>query len=404
MNLGGRSFQELVDEGVIDEYAFPYSTARLKAFKQMFKAAAANIVFYTITVLFTVIGGAVAAGLKGKNLDAPSLESVIGKDAALTVSNGWSTLMFTVKTCMLLYFIIALVVYIICTVRSWAFHERNCLKSDIKALRVSRKVISRLSIKRRITALTSSKRDGERLDYDKQAQLDALTAMKTMFLQVHTRQSLDEPLLECSYTCTIDIPEEETASEHLMKYVKPLPAVLTKILKGSVTFSDMMMSRDGTQLVSTAVEPVDTSEDTVQDTTETEHYESVFPYDLFVDTSAAVKEKKLAAAKWSSKVAAILDKVLVSGGQRTKRLNVITTAASATFDYEIPFSLELQDLDKWARLLDQSFKTKGTTVELHDGDLRIVMALPDKLRVGIDNRTLFEDAFGVTMDRDLSKV
>lgn len=419
MNIGGKSFEQLVELGVIDEDTYPYARAGMKVFRcaMSFTIRGGIFVFVSGVILQALRSGTLISltDLIKNRFDATAdYATSVAKFANNPLAGYWCT-------ALVVYLLIAAVIWALygfLATRRWAYHERSVLYSDMAARALYTRFIKQSGIRRRIAEITQrqASNNSSKLDYSTQAQLEAYRALVKMHVAAHLRQDIETGELERRFIVTIDLPREDEALDKTESLIAKLGQALTRSAKGQAMFSDAVIEKDFSQAKFVAVQAADSAlssrqlkrkakeEKTAAAAVEApEAYESTFPIELFNDDTAEINAKLVSARKWAESTAGSLDILLTTSKQRAERIAVTTTSAAVAFDYELPFSLDMASLEQLASRVDQLFKTTGSTAEISAGKLRIIIKLPKRLLVGIDNRTIYDEAFGSTLHLTTAK-
>lgn len=397
INLGGKSFDSLVSDGMIDIGVYPHAKSGLQAMRRSRK-----IMKLLAAAVFISLG--VVALYKGVEFALVKYASAVPEywPKVTDVYNG--TLRICTIACVVLsvLLILSLLIWLIIATRRWAYHERRCFANDWFACSLRKRVLRATSVKRRLADLSQSNSAGKRVSQSNRSKREALLALKNIHIESHTRRSLDVDELHQEIIATIDIPLDELAANELDNLSKKLGGTLTRACRGRFKFGDPIAD-DNYARMSLNASALDKAAERKEAklrakgkviADEKSQYESAFDIELFNDTAKEIAAKRVEAERWAKSVSPVLDKLLATGDHRVTQAQQVVTAASVTYDYDLPFSLNMSSIDRLADDLNRLFKTSSCSAEIYEGSLRIIMPLPQKNRIGIDTRELYTDAFG----------
>ena len=298
----------------------------------------------------------------------------------------------------LIVLIIALIaMYIVNVMMRWRAYERECLKSDWIALRLRRRLLKAMKIRQRMRSLSRQINNaGENSDTSSYtSRLEALRLINQMMVQVNVRESLDTDAILRYYMVSIELPSAEDEYDELMKYVKSFSTLATRVARGKVSFGEMEISSDRSRMwFSDAVAVLDKYRREVEEVVEDEIYEYSFPLTLLVDRRQEIAEKVDAASIWAERTGQALDKLFATKNTAAKRLKTRLGAASVMYEYEMSFNLNINGMDKMGSNIDSIFKTSGTSVQIVNGNLQIVITVPKEYALPIDVGEMYRKVFG----------
>ena len=298
----------------------------------------------------------------------------------------------------LIVLIIALIaMYIVNVMMRWRAYERECLKSDWIALRLRCRLLKAMKIRQRMRSLSGQiSNAGENSDTSSYtSRLEALRLINQMMVQVNVRESLDTDVVLRYYMVSIELPSAEDEYDELMKYVKSFSTLATRVARGKVSFGEMEISSDRSRMwFSDAVAVLDKYRREVEEVVEDEIYEYSFPLTLLVDWRQEIAEKVDAASVWAERTGQALDKLFATKNTAAKRLKTKLGAASVMYEYEMSFNLNINGMDKMGSNIDSIFKTSGTSVQIVNGNLQIVITVPKEYALPIDVGEMYRKVFG----------
>lgn len=298
----------------------------------------------------------------------------------------------------LIVLIIALIaMYIVNVMMRWRAYERECLKSDWIALRLRHRLLKAMKIRQRMRSLSRQiSNAGENSDTSSYtSRLEALRLINQMMVQVNVRESLDTDAILRYYMVSIELPSAEDEYDELMKYMKAFSTLATRVARGKVSFGEMEISSDRSRMwFSDAVAVLDKYRREVEEVVEDEIYEYSFPLTLLVDWRQEIAEKVDAASVWAERTGQALDKLFATKNTAAKRLKTKLGAASVMYEYEMSFNLNINGMDKMGSNIDSIFKTSGTSVQIVNGNLQIVIAVPKEYALPIDVGEMYRKVFG----------
>lgn len=298
----------------------------------------------------------------------------------------------------LIVLIIALIaMYIVNVMMRWRAYERECLKSDWIALRLRRRLLKAMKIRQRMRSLSRQiSNAGENSDTSSYiSRLEALRLINQMMVQVNVRESLDTDAILRYYMVSIELPSAEDEYDELMKYVKSFSTLATRVARGKVSFGEMEISSDRSRMwFSDSVAVLDKYRREVEEVVEDEIYEYSFPLTLLVDRRQEIAEKVDAASVWAERTGQALDKLFATKNTAAKRLKTRLGAASVMYEYEMSFNLNINGMDKMGSNIDSIFKTSGTSVQIVNGNLQIVITVPKEYALPIDVGEMYRKVFG----------
>lgn len=298
----------------------------------------------------------------------------------------------------LVVLIIALIaMYIVNVMMRWRAYERECLKSDWIALRLRHRLLKAMKIRQRMRSLSRQiSNAGENSDTSSYtSRLEALRLIRQMMVQVNVRESLDTDVVLRYYMVSIELPSAEDEYDELMKYMKAFSTLATRVARGKVSFGEMEISSDRSRMwFSDSVAVFDKYRREVEEVVEDEIYEYSFPLTLLVDRRQEIAEKVDAASVWAERTGQALDKLFATKNTAAKRLKTRLGAASVMYEYEMSFNLNINGMDKMGSNIDSIFKTSGTSVQIVNGNLQIVIAVPKEYALPIDVGEMYRKVFG----------
>lgn len=298
----------------------------------------------------------------------------------------------------LIVLIIALIaMYIVNVMMRWRAYERECLKSDWIALRLRRRLLRAMKIRQRMRSLSRQIGNaGENSDTSSYtSRLEALRLINQMMVQVNVRESLDTDVVLRYYMVSIELPSAEDEYDELMKYMKAFSTLATRVARGKVSFGEMEISSDRSKMwFSDSVAVLDKYRREVEEVVDDEIYEYSFPLTLLVDQRQEIAEKVDAASVWAERTGQALDKLFATKNTAAKRLKTRLGAASVMYEYEMSFNLNMNGMDKMSSNIDSIFKTSGTSVQIVNGNLQIVIGVPKEYALPIDVGEMYRKVFG----------
>ena len=298
--------------------------------------------------------------------------------------------------------IIVGVTYFIYMVKRWRSWERNVFTSDREAYMLKKQINNALGLSNKIRELSkklsknklNSKTDnvGDWKDEDK---LETLKLVKHVDVKVNTRQDPEDKEIRQRYEIRYVYPETDEQIHDMESLIKNIPKIATRVTKGQVQFGEMMVSPDRLTASFIGEREIDDKYALNTGAEEKEFYATYsFPLSLFINHTEERLEKTEKAKQWAENVAKGLDAVLATKNTAANRISFTVGATSVLFIYELPFSLNLGDLDGKAKMFDSVFKTTGTVVNIVEGTLQITMPVPPALHLPIDVPSIYETVYG----------
>jgi hypothetical protein len=304
----------------------------------------------------------------------------------------------------LLIFLAALYAFVV--LLRWRSYERSCLSSDYQAWRLRRQLIRTLNINRRIRQLkqkakkAESSTEIEHIDVSVESQLAALYALKKLRVSVNKRQALTGTEIHVRYSILIERPDIQSDIDELDKITKGLENTATRVQRGKVSFSTMIVSSDrGWVEFSDTLVEADKYHYVVEEIVEEILSQYTFPLSLFDDHQKSIYTAKKKASEWAGNTAKAMDNVIATisskdqSGQ-SRRLRVDVGNTNALFTYEMALTINPNNFERTGATFDAIFKTSGTTITIEEGNLLITMPLPKDIKVPIDVPTMIREVFG----------
>lgn len=442
-----KTFTQYVEEGTIVENEFRGANLG----RGVFNAALASVkwvcvgvpVWLLVALLFGL--GARAATAVGERLgstqiDTPSADAsnAVG-DAAGGVASMFGSLsgaldaVSTVMVSALWPFmmvwcgvlVVLAVVYAGATLYRWHYFERECLRNDWHSRSVKRRILRFGKMRKKykeLMATTKSKDGGRNIDVAKAAKIDAFRAYMAMDVSVHTRENVDTGLVERRYIVRVKYPQDADAQGELDSMLDKCASAFSRAVK-RVSFSDGLLDDDFTFVEFVAADgSVNDKYEAARIKAENKYrkrnnipeedklpqpsYDTSFPMSLFKDNSAEIERRRKLALKWATSRSEMITKILTTSRERANLRSIKVTSASVTFDYDVPFSLSgVSALDNYSSSIDRLLNVSNTMATMSDDNkLRFIVSLPNDLQVGIDNFSLFSQAFGSSVNIESKQV
>lgn len=332
------------------------------------------------------------------------------KNTLKNISLGASSLCKFIAIMLLIVSFILLLNYLLNVKRRAHEFERNIIKNDIIAVALYRKIQNSLRIHKRLseakrTARPKSSGNGpsEAPSADNIAKVDELKAMRKMDIRVNTRQKLASDKINTMYSIYMDLPLDETVASNLLKRVENLNETVTRLAKGVVTIGGYQVTEDRQTIVFQGEtpdidDPYNYDErlaNKADDNVEVVYYESAYPITDLVDRQDTIDAKKELASEWAQRTGAMLDRFLITAKMKVTRINTNVSSSKATYLYDMALDSNLSGgFNKFDDTLDKTFKLKGSTVNVVNGCLEIVLPIPKDYNIPINVPTLYRQAFG----------
>lgn len=392
------TFREFSEQHSLTTDKFPYAKAGLRCLKFSIGFGLATLIVYLCKFLIEFPINALSDELDGASdviSDAGSNVLDVLLQAQTNLATAFNVL--TIVTALMVF------AYLVILVLRWRSYERDVITSDFKAISLKHNLIESLGIKREISAINAKKRgsDGKtnELNFDEQAQLEALKAMKNMKVTVNTRQSLETDDLESRYRIEINVPFVQKDNEKLQAMLKDFNNVATRLERGEVTFGSQIISADQSKIEyfdSIVIPDKYAYEDLSNENGQVTYgdCEYVYPLSIFKDNRAIAEQKKADGARWALAAVNDLDDLITTVNVGGKRQGFNVGSRNLLVKYELSFRLESGKEDSLVKYIDKKFNTKGTTVVNAGNQMEIVVGLPDIFSAPIDVQTLFKTAFG----------
>lgn len=332
------------------------------------------------------------------------------KNTLKNISLGASSLCKFIAIILLIVSFILLLNYLLNVKRRAHEFERNIIKNDIIAVALYRKIQNSLRIhkrlseaKRAVRPKSSGNRPSEAPSADNIAKVDELKAMRKMDIRVNTRQKLASDKINTMYSIYMDLPLDETVASNLLKRVENLNETVTRLAKGVVTIGGYQVTEDRQTIVFQGEtpdidDPYNYDErlaNKADDNVEVVYYESAYPITDLVDRQDTIDAKKELASEWAQRTGAMLDRFLITAKLKVTRINTNVSSSKATYLYDMALDSNLSGgFNKFDDTLDKTFKLKGSTVNVVNGCLEIVLPIPKDYNIPINVPTLYRQAFG----------
>ena len=127
------------------------------------------------------------------------------------------------------------------------------------------------------------------------------------------------------------------------------------------------------------------------------YYESAYPITDLVDRQDTIDAKKELASEWAQRTGAMLDRFLITAKMKVTRINTNVSSSKATYLYDMALDSNLSGgFNKFDDTLDKTFKLKGSTVNVVNGCLEIVLPIP--------KITIFQSMFQLFIDKHLVRL
>lgn len=290
--------------------------------------------------------------------------------------------------------------------------ERNIIKNDIQAVRLYRKIQNSLQISKRLSEAKraikpKSGGSSEPPSADNLAKIEELRAMKKMDIRVNTRQKLTSDKINTIYSIYIQLPLDETVAMNLLKRIETLNETFTRLAKGLVTMGGYQITKDRQTVVFQGETPdiddpynyEELLNNLGDDNVEVVYYESAYPLSKLVDRQETINQKKELAAEWAQRTGEMLDRFLITAKMKVTRLNTNVSSSKATYIYDLALDSNLSSgFNKFDEAIDKTFKLKGSSANIVNGHLEIILPIPKEYHIPINVPTLYRDAFGLVKD------
>lgn len=332
------------------------------------------------------------------------------KNTLKNISLGASSLCKFIAIMLLIVSFILLLNYLLNVKRRAHEFERNIIKNDIIAVALYRKIQNSLRIHKRLSEAKRAARPkssgngpSEAPSADNIAKVDELKAMRKMDIRVNTRQKLASDKINTMYSIYMDLPLDETVASNLLKRVENLNETVTRLAKGVVTIGGYQVTEDRQTIVFQGETPdiddpynyEDRLANMADDNVEVVYYESAYPITDLVDRQSTIDAKKELASEWAQRTGAMLDRFLITAKMKVTRINTNVSSSKATYLYDMALDSNLSGgFNKFDDTLDKTFKLKGSTVNVVNGCLEIVLPIPKDYNIPINVPTLYRQAFG----------
>lgn len=332
------------------------------------------------------------------------------KNTLKNISLGASSLCKFIAIMLLIVSFILLLNYLLNVKRRAHEFERNIIKNDIIAVALYRKIQNSLRIHKRLSEAKRAVRPkssgnglSEAPSADNIAKVDELKAMRKMDIRVNTRQKLASDKINTMYSIYMDLPLDETVASNLLKRVENLNETVTRLAKGVVTIGGYQVTEDRQTIVFQGETPDindpynydERLSNKADDNVEVVYYESAYPITDLVDRQDTIDAKKELASEWAQRTGAMLDRFLITAKMKVTRINTNVSSSKATYLYDMALDSNLSGgFNKFDDTLDKTFKLKGSTVNVVNGCLEIVLPIPKDYNIPINVPTLYRQAFG----------
>lgn len=396
--MSKKSFKEYAKSRELEANDFPHARAGRKILKTMINIVKVLILVYVLSFFLDQLPTEPDENLGQSLTDdrARELLWVIASGSLHTLDSlGFALSMFIDVLSALLAILI--VVYMMNVVSRWRAYERGCLKSDWTAIRLRKRLLKSLKVRQKMKSLqrqiSNASENSDTSQYT--SRLEALKLINQMSVQVNVRESLDTDAVLRYYSVSIDLPSAEDEYDDVMKYTKAFSTLATRVARGKVSFGEMEISSDRSKMwFSDAVAVKDKYRRAVVEQIDDQVYEYSFPLTLLVDRRQERATKIEAASVWAERTGQALDKLFATKNTAAKRLKTKLGAASVMYEYEMSFNLNLNGMDRMGSNIDSIFKTSGTTVQIVNGNLQIVIAVPKEYSLPIDVGEMYRKVFG----------
>ena len=391
-----QAFKERSKEMDYSNLNYPYADKGPTKMRRLENTIFAMIAFMASSALFGYIGNSIKVENPVKPQEIANQAQQIGQSA-----NDSSQLIVS---------FILLLNYLVNVKRRAHEFERNIIKNDIIAVALYRKIQNSLRIHKRLSEAKRAARPkssgngpSEAPSADNIAKVDELKAMRKMDIRVNTRQKLASDKINTMYSIYMDLPLDETVASNLLKRVENLNETVTRLAKGVVTIGGYQVTEDRQTIVFQGEtpdidDPYNYDErlaNTADDNVEVVYYESAYPITDLVDRQDTIDAKKELASEWAQRTGAMLDRFLITAKMKVTRINTNVSSSKATYLYDMALDSNLSGgFNKFDDTLDKTFKLKGSTVNVVNGCLEIVLPIPKDYNIPINVPTLYRQAFG----------
>ena len=393
-----KSFKEYAKSRELEVNDFPHARLGRSFLKMIIRLVKTTLVLFVIGFVINQLPVDPDETF-GESLPDDRLREIVWVVASgfLHTLDSLGVILNTVCYALIVLIIALIAMYIVNVMMRWRAYERECLKSDWIALRLRRRLLKAMKIRQRMRSLSRQiSNAGENSDTSSYtSRLEALRLINQMMVQVNVRESLDTDVVLRYYMVSIELPSAEDEYDELMKYMKSFSTLATRVARGKVSFGEMEISSDRSKMwFSDSVAVLDKYRREVEEVVDDEIYEYSFPLTLLVDQRQEIAEKVDAASVWAERTGQALDKLFATKNTAAKRLKTRLGAASVMYEYEMSFNLNINGMDKMGSNIDSIFKTSGTSVQIVNGNLQIVIAVPKEYALPIDVGEMYRKVFG----------
>lgn len=275
-------------------------------------------------------------------------------------------------------------------------YERFARKNDKEARKLKKNLLKMSMINDKIRATNKQISSSKDTNYQARNQLTAYNHIKSMQVEIHTRESLDENAIKKYYKISIPLPREAALEGLVTNEIKNYNMYATKACGGLIQFGQPTVSVDRSKMVyAEEIIVPDTYEVTEQvEVVKEETYESTFDRHLFTDRSVERNTKIDAANSWGNNTAKSLDMILATMGVQVIRKGLVVGSANVLVVYQLSFNLSINEISTLGEKLDNVLRTQGVSAFLDSGDLKVSIPTPKSLSLPIDLPTMYEEVFG----------
>ena len=194
---------------------------------------------------------------------------------------------------------------------------------------------------------------------------------------------------------------------NLLKRIETLNETFTRLAKGLVTMGGYQITKDRQTVVFQGETPdIDDPynydellNNLNDDSVEVVYYESAYPLSKLIDRQETINQKKELAAEWAQRTGEMLDRFLITAKMKVTRLNTNVSSSKATYIYDLALDSNLSSgFNKFDEVIDKTFKLKGSSANIVNGHLEIILPIPKEYHIPINVPTLYRDAFGLVKD------
>lgn len=427
-----QTFKERSKELDYSNLNYPFADKGPKKMRRLQNTIFLTIIFKLLNVIFIYIGDHLKANPVVKNpqpamtdspdfvqkvfgLDYKSLGLTDGGIDGLLKNLGKNVSYFLGHTFNVVYIILIIAIIILLIDYLWNVKkrahefERNIIKNDIQAVGLYRKIQNSLQIGKRLSEAKRAikpKSGGasEPPSADNLAKVEELKAMRKMDIRVNTRQKLTSDKINTIYSIYIQLPLDETVAMNLLKRIETLNETFTRLARGLVTMGGYQITKDRQTVVFQGETPdiadpynfTELLDGLGDENVEIVYYESAYPLSKLVDQQATIDQKKELAFEWAQRTGEMLDRFLITAKMKVTRLNTNVSSSKATYVYDLALDSNLSSgFNKFDEAIDKTFKLKGSSVNIVNGHLEIILPIPKEYHIPINVPTLYREAFGI---------